>query len=513
MDALDVVTSLVGKSLLQRQEAVAGEPRFTMLETLHEYAREKLEEHGELDSAADAHFDYFLQFAERAERESFGREQILWMRRLDAEQNNLRAALEWSLSRDGRVEMGLRLAGALGAYWDDRGYLSEGRQWCTQLLSKTEHARPGMERARALRTLARLVFEQGYFPDARVIFEQSLQMSRALGDDLGVAAAFNGMGTVEMWQGEYDLSQSLYEQSLAIARRLGSRHVTKTALSNVGVILMRKEEYQAAQLPLEEALAINRELGDGAGVAVTLTQQGSVAYHLGEYDKAKGLIEESLAMARELGVEYAIAFGLARLGMVALRQRDLQRAEALLLDGLTRARSSGIRRWSRWYLAGLAEIARMQGMVTRAAKLLGASEGALSAAGAHYEPATRAEIDRIIASVRAELDEETFERLRTEGRAMVLEEIIAHTGPPTKAGETIITEGQHVYPDGLTEREVEVLRLIALGRSNQEIGQDLVLSRRTVERHVSNIYQKIGAAGKVARASASAYALRNGLAT
>jgi ATP/maltotriose-dependent transcriptional regulator MalT len=246
---------------------------------------------------------------------------------------------------------------------------------------------------------------------------------------------------------------------------------------------------------------------------MTLTQQGTVAFHLGEYEKAKVLIEESLGIARELGVEYAIAFCLARLGMVALRQGDLQHAEALLLDGLTRARSSGIRRWSRWYLAGLAEIARLRGMATRAAQLLGASEGVLSAAGVHYEPATRAEIDRIVASVRAEVDNETFERLQAEGRAMSLDEIIQFTSFSPKAGATITTEGRDIYPDDLTEREIEVLRLIAVGKSNQEIGQELVLSRRTVERHVSNIYQKIGASGKVARATASAYALRHGIAT
>jgi predicted ATPase/DNA-binding CsgD family transcriptional regulator len=525
IDMLEGVTSLVGKSLLQRQEGVDGGPRLIMLETIREYAREKFEESGELDSISDRHFDYFLQLAEHVERKTPGNETALRIGRLDAEQNNLRAALEWSLSQEGRAERGLRLAGALASYWDSRGYFSEGRQWCIQLLSKsaarTEGTQPSIERAKALRALARMTWQLGDLTEAGSLYEQSLEMSRALGDESGVAAALLGLGNVVMWQGEYDISHSLYEECLAIGRRLGDRRVISSALSMIGVIFMRKGEYQAAQFPLDEALAIERELGDGAETAGTLTMQGTVAIHLGEYERAKALIEEGLGIARELRVDWVIAFSLARLGMIALRQGDPKRAEAFLLEGLARAQDSGIRRWSRWYLVGLAEIARLRGQPTRAATLIGASEGLLSAAGAHYEPATSAEIDRIIASVRAELDEDTFEKQWAEGCALPFEKIMAYTGSTTKAGTAISAEGQQAYRGdpstssghALTEREVEVLRLIAEGMSNQEIGQELVLSRRTVERHISNIYQKIGASGKVARATATAYALRHGLAT
>jgi DNA-binding NarL/FixJ family response regulator len=152
-------------------------------------------------------------------------------------------------------------------------------------------------------------------------------------------------------------------------------------------------------------------------------------------------------------------------------------------------------------------------MAGRAARLVGASEGVLSAAGTHYEPATTEEIDRIIGSVRATLGEEPFERLKAEGRSMSPEEVLAFASPVAGPGVMAERDDGQPYPDDLTGREVEVLRLIAVGKSNQEIGQELVLSRRTVERHISNIYEKIGASGKVARATAAAYALRHGLAT
>jgi len=535
LDTLDGVTSLVGKSLLQRQESVAGamvdEPRFVMLETIRAYATWKLEESGELDSIRDRHFHYFLQLAEDAANEALGNDQALWMRRLDDEQNNLRAALEWSLTQDGRTGLGLRLVGALARYWDNRGYFSEGRRWCIQILTRIEATEPSVERAKVLEALARMAWQQGDFAEARSNYEKSLEMHRALGNDSGVAAVLLGLGSVTMWQGEYAFSHAVYQESLAIARRLGNRHLISRALSMIGVILMRKQEYRAALSPLEEALAIERELGNGVGIADTLFKQGSVAFHLGEYEQSKRLIEESLRIGRELRVEYVLAICLARLGMIALRQGDPQNAEMFLLEGLTRARDSGIRRWSRWYLVGLAEVARLRGLVIHAARLIGASEGALSSLDSHYEPATHDEINRIIASVRAEFDEETFTRLCAEGRTMSLDEAIAFSAgslpdissepeqPHVPAGTASLSQGSTTlegretpYPDNLTEREVEVLRLIAVGKSNEEIARELILSLRTVERHISNIYQKIGATGKVARAAATAYALHHGLA-
>ncbi|HET9496198.1 MAG TPA: AAA family ATPase, partial [Chloroflexia bacterium] len=201
IEAFDGVTSLVGKSLLQRQAgaewAGGAEPRFVMLETIREFAREKLGGSGELDATCDRHLDYFTQIAERSDQETLGGELPLWMRRLDADQNNMRAALEWSLTGNDRAGgrravQGLRLVGALGRYWQFRSYLSEGRQWCALLLDKTEPAGPSVDRARALRALARFEFELSDSVEARRLYEQSLAISRALGDGQGEAATLLG---------------------------------------------------------------------------------------------------------------------------------------------------------------------------------------------------------------------------------------------------------------------------------------------------------------------------------
>jgi ATP/maltotriose-dependent transcriptional regulator MalT len=296
---------------------------------------------------------------------------------------------------------------------------------------------------------------------------------------------------------------------------------------------MLKEEYRAAQSPLEEALAIERELGKGVGMAQALGEQGTVAFHLGEEEKGKALLEESLGIAREVGVDWIIAKCLARLGIIALRQGNPPNAEALCLEGLARFQLSRNKRWTRWYLVGLAEVARLRGLVRRAAILIGASDGVITAANTHYEPAMRAEVERIRASVGAALDEETYSMLRAEGLTMSLEETIAYALRPlseemikpkqTHAIPYPLSPTQPATPDAghptsdpdpdLTERELEVLRLIADGKSNQEISRELVLSLRTVEKHISNIYVKIGATGRVARATAATYALRHGLTT
>ena len=531
IDMLDGVTSLVGKSLLQQQEGVAREPRLTMLETIHEYAKEKLRESGDLDAASERHCDYFLHLAEEAEQGMLGKEQAIWLRRLDAEQNNLRGALEWCLSTSSRAtEKGLRLAGALREYWDNKSYfreVREGKQWCTELLHKTdahqESTWQSVERAKVLSTLARMNWQLGDIAEARSNYEQSVEIYRLSGDAAGLADALLGLGSIMMWQGEYDLSRSLYEESFAIAQDLGDKQALANSLALIGVIRMRSREYQAAVAPLDEALAIKRDLGSDADVATTLVMRATVAIHLGEYEYAKTLIKESLGIGRELGAERIIAFCLARLGILALHQGEPQDARQYLMEGLDRTYHSGIRRWTRWYLVGLAEVARLSGSVTHSAKLIGASEGILSVPDANYEPATTDEIERIVANVRDELGEERFAQISAEGRAMTLEEAIAYadeamppdSGPKTSGERNALTflEHQSAYPDNLTEREVEVLRLIAAGKSNQEIAQELVLSRRTAERHVSNIYEKIGASGKVARATATAYALRHGLVT
>ena len=283
-----------------------------------------------------------------------------------------------------------------------------------------------MERATALRTLARMIWQQGDFTEAHAIYEASLEMSRALRDDRGVAAALVGLGNVALWRGAYDLSLSLYQECLALGRRLGDSLLISRALCQIGTVLMWQGQYRAAQAPLQEALAIDRNLSHRAGIANSLLTQGVVAFELEEYAQAAARIDESLAIAREVGLESIIAACLAQLGKLALCQGDPQRAETYLLEGLSRAQVSEIRRWSRWYLVGLAELARQRGMVDRAAKLIGASEGGLSAASAHYDRAITTEIDRIIARVRAELEEESFAALQAEGGAMSMPEAVAY---------------------------------------------------------------------------------------
>jgi ATP/maltotriose-dependent transcriptional regulator MalT len=245
------------------------------------------------------------------------------------------------------------------------------------------------------------------------------------------------------------------------------------------------------------------------------------------------LLEQALVLRREMGERLKLPEILDSLGHAALREGDYATAAACFRESLTFTVGTelGSRRYAWVWLAGLAVLAGAQRKgagagepgLRQAAKLLGAAEGLRDAAGVKLDPHLRVELDRDSTAIRAQLDEATWRQAWEEGRDMSLEQAMAEAlqsleqdvltdtievarSGPEKAGES-----GHPYPDDLTEREVEVLRLIAAGRSNQTIAAELVLSLRTVERHISNIYGKLGATGKVARATATAYAHRHGL--
>src|SRR5262249_13264206 len=242
IDILDGVTSLVGKSLVQRHGSTSGNPRFHMLETIREYAGHKLSETAESEQIPERHADYFLKLAEDANTKLRGPHSDIWLDRLEEEHNNLRAVLEWSLRANAprgeqRMGKGLRLAGALGLFWDERGYFGEGRQWCTLLLHAGSAAGPRPATATGLWVPAHMTWQLGDALEARSYDEESLEMFRALGDDRGFARVVYSLGSALMWEGEYDKSLSHYEETLALGKKLGDRRLIASALSMTGVIL------------------------------------------------------------------------------------------------------------------------------------------------------------------------------------------------------------------------------------------------------------------------------------
>jgi predicted ATPase/DNA-binding CsgD family transcriptional regulator/DNA-binding XRE family transcriptional regulator len=533
------LAALVDKNLLHREERPSGEPRLLMLETIREYAREKLAASAEAGAIGRQHARYFVELVERVEPELRGPEQVRGFDRLEEEQDNIRGVFAWCRGEESGAEgaqIELRLVGALSWYWYTRGPFSEGRARARAVLARPEAQERTTWRVRALRTAVILAWIQGDFASVRSLAEEGLPLARELGDRLMEANFLNNLGHLALEGAEGDLAaaRALYEQCLAIQRELGNRPSTASALINLSLVDRAEGDLAAARPRIEEALAIVRELGDTAGIAYALQRLGELVYREGNYPLARAHLEQALALRREMGEQLKLPEILDSLGHAALREGDYDTAAACFRESLTFTVGTelGSRRYAWVWIAGLAVLAGAQRQgasagepgLRQAAKLLGASEGLRDAAGVKIDPPLRVELDRDIAAIRAQLDEETWRQAWEEGRAMSMEQAMAEalqslepgflpaTGEDAEPGTARAVEPGPSYPDGLTTREVEVLRLIAIGRSNQEIAAALTLSLRTVERHISNIYQKIGATGTVARASATTYAHRHGLA-
>ena len=358
-DVLDLQSSLADKSLVLA-EPTDGHTRYRLLETVRQYATERLAETGAREALRERHRDYFLALAEEAAPKLEGAEQAAWLQRLEKEYENLRASLEWSLDETGS-RGGLRLCVALARFWPTRGYLSEGRAWCARILGKAGGEEATPERAKVLNAAGVLAWFQGDYPGARALHEESLAIRRALGDRSSIAISLNSLGNVASNQRDYPTARALFEESLAIRRELGDRSGMAAPLSNLGIIAEYQGDYRAARALNEESLAIRRELGNRLGIALSLTNLGNVAYCQGDYPAARALHEESLAIRRELGDRLGIALSLNNLGNVAHGQGDYPAAGALYEESLAIRRELGDRLGVALSLNNLGYVAHCQG--------------------------------------------------------------------------------------------------------------------------------------------------------
>jgi predicted ATPase/class 3 adenylate cyclase len=448
IDVLDGITSLVGKSLMFTVEGAEHETRYSMLETICEYATEKLDEStgprrgtgpqrgSEGEEIRRQHALYLMRLAERAEPELRGIRQGEWLARLEDDHDNMRAALRWAgeSGDPAAIEAGLRLAGALSRFWQVRGYLSEGREQLARFVGllerETDEARTNLlpYSARALHGAGVLAHAQGDYSAAHTLYEESLALRRELGDRSGIASSLNNLGVVAQEQGDYAAARTLHEESLALKRELGDRSGIAYSLTNLGVVAKEQGDYAAARTLHEESLALFRELGDKRSIASSLTNLGVVAHAQGDPTSARALHEESLALFRELGDKRSTAISLNNLGTAAHEQGDYASSRTLYKESLVLCTELGDKVGIIASLAGLGGLAvgTGGGEVERGARALGAVEALSESTGAVLEAADRSLYERNITEARAQLGEETFERTWAEGRAMSMEEAIKY---------------------------------------------------------------------------------------
>jgi non-specific serine/threonine protein kinase len=462
---LDLLTSLADKSLVVAESRAAA-TRYRLLETVHQYASEHLQQRGEEAECCRRHLAYFLALAEAAEPQLTGRDQQVWLERLATEHDNLRSALTRSMAGAGDREGGLRLASCLSRFWLVRGFLAEGRGWLSSLLAATP-AGETATRARALnwagilawkqgdyssaqalyeQSLAiwrhlcdrrgignvlnnqgLLAYEQGDYRAARTLHEESLDIDRELGDRWGVAVSLIHLGSLAMVQGDYPAARALYEESLAIFRAFGDRGHVANAIRSLGTLYSQTGDHPAARAHYEESLAICRELGDRSGLAWALHGLGVTSRHEGDHAAARALSEESLAIYRELGGREGIANALNNLGQVASARGDLPAAQAMHAESLAIYRELGDRSGIATSIEALAGIALAQDRPRRAACLWGAMNKLRDAIGAPLMPSERPQYDRQVAAARAAVgNDERFDAAWRKGHAMTLEQAIAY---------------------------------------------------------------------------------------
>lgn len=422
-DVLDLLTHLVDKSLV----GLEGEgERYRMLETMREYARDRLSETGEKAQWENRHLAYFLALAEEAEPHLTGGEQGPWLERLETEHNNVRSALAWSSAAGGDAACGLQLAGALWRFWHVRGYLGEGRSWLSRLLA----AAPGagaVIRANAFHGASALARRQGDYSAARTLGEESLEIRRKLGDQRGIAKSSGTLGNVAHDLGDYVTARTLHEESLAIKRELGDRWGIATSLNNLGAVAHSQGDYTAARALDEESLAISRELGDRQGISFSLNNLGTLAFNEGNNVDARAFYEESLTIRRELGDPWSIANILDNLARVDNAEGDYTTARARLEESVAILWQLGDRASIVWPLEGLACISLNLSKADRAARLWGRAERLREEVKRPLHPSERLRYDQQVAATRMALgDEAAFDQAWQEGRAMTLEHAIEY---------------------------------------------------------------------------------------
>src|SRR6266480_4503582 len=275
ISVFDGVASLVEKSLLRQDEGPAGEPRLLMLETIREYALDRLERSGDAELLRQRHAHYFVALAEEAEPEILRADQVLWLERLEAERDNFRAALGWLLGR-GDTELALRLIGSLRRAWVARGYLSETRKWLEAAFERKAALSPHVE-AKALYGLGRVALVEGDYDEAIPSLERSAGLFRELGESEGLVFSLADLGFIAIAQGRHEDAQRFADESLAEAKVAGNERTIAAALHSLACTKLDAGEYGEARSLFEQSLELRRKLGDKRNVANSLGYLGSVA--------------------------------------------------------------------------------------------------------------------------------------------------------------------------------------------------------------------------------------------
>lgn len=489
----DDLATLVQHSLVRRDPSVAGEDagaRFRMLETVRAYAVERARQSGELEAALERHAQFMLQLAEAAAPELLGRGQAEWLAQLEAEHDNLMAALRWAIDTR-QTELSLRLVRALWRFWWLHGHLSEGMDALDAVLSGTDtsSAVHAELTAGVLNGAGVLAHVRGEYGRAERLLVQSLELAGSLELKSAMAAAHHNLAALARERGDWPRARAAYEQSLALERELGNTWGIATSLINLGALAEDQSDTARAAELLDESLGLLRRIGDEHGIATALHNLAAVARDAGDWSRAAELHEQSLALWRKLGDRWGIAAELCDLGRVTERAGDWQRAARLIGESLTIFGELGVRQPIAGCLEGLAAVLCAARRPSDAATLLGAAEALREDISSPLPARERQDVTHTLKQVRVALGGRAFASAVAAGRALSVE-AATREGIRLARAPDVVAPSRSV--DVLSARERQVVKLVAEGLSNRQIAEQLVISERTADRHVSNILGKLG---------------------
>jgi predicted ATPase len=425
MDILEGITSLVNNSLLKQEESAGDVSRFRMLETIREYALERLVQSGEMPALQQRHADYYLGIVlNDAGLGIMSRESTFWLNRLDRDHDNIQAALEWCLATPAGRELALSVLDTLTWFWYRRGFFNEGRIWTDRLLAASV-GEPEPIRAAALQMSSRMAMWRGDLVTAVTGAKESLTLWQRVEDEEMVPRSLMETGVALINIGKDREAHTLLKEAQALFKESGASYFYAITLVHLGNVALGLGNPAEARDWLEKAHPLFREIGEQWGLSFVLNNLGEVARVQGNYQEAQGYYKESAALLRATGDKGDLARLIHTLGYIASHEGDNTLAEAHFRESLAMFRRLGNKRGIAECIAGLASLKVKQGKPQTGAQMLGAAEALLGASGAAWWPADRVEVENTRSILQSELNKDEFTAAWSTGQGMTLEQAIA----------------------------------------------------------------------------------------
>lgn len=494
LDVLDGITTLIDHNLVRQEVRRGDESRYSMLETIHEFGRQRLAEHDEFDAVAGRHLTYVAASIERMNAGLGSHDQAIWIERLLPEIDNVRRALAFALERnDGLAALQLVIASEF--IWITRCMLREAADWLSRSIAIAGDL-PVAIVAGACTALGKYAFETHDYAQAESAFTRAIELYELSANQLGVAQATNGLAWSAIYEGRYQRAEYLEEQVFGIASAVGNRPLMAKAHETLALFMAMTAEYDAAIARCQMGLDLYRADGNSLGACHALVFLGTFALWQGDLERAEQWGKESLAAAPEGWDDFANQL----LGYVELDRANYRKAGLLIRKSLTLRDPDQNGMPVAECFEGLAGVAAGLKDATRGATLLGAAEATRERFRTPIPPPRQDRYDRTLAAIKAQLSTQALEAAWNLGRSLSGDDAASFAHEPDSVSASTVTKRHHGV---LSAREVDVLRLVANGLSDREIADSLFISRHTVAHHVTSILNKLGVSSRTAAATSA----------